>query len=117
MNLAVLEMLVSIEASPLELRRPIDRKRDETVADGIAAANNQNLFIIYFFLLNALMRMLPNMAEQMEPRSTAIFPSDWRWQVTSGVRLENDRVSTKIDIVKPMPPRQATAKSIFQDAP
>ena len=90
---------------------------EQSTEANIAAANNQNLFIIYFFLLKALMRMLPKMAEQMEPRSTAIFPSDWRWQVTSGVRLENDRVSTKIDIVKPMPPRQATAKSIFQDAP
>ena len=50
MNLAVLKKLVSIEGSPLELRRPIDRKRDETVADGIAAANNKNLFINLFLL-------------------------------------------------------------------
>lgn len=50
MNLAVLEKLVSIEGSPLELRRPVDRKRDETVADGIAAANNKTLFINLFLL-------------------------------------------------------------------
>ena len=50
MNLAVLEKFVSIEASPQELRRPIDRKRDETVTDGIAAANNKTLFINLFLL-------------------------------------------------------------------
>lgn len=50
MNLAVLEKFVSIEGSPLELRRSIDWKRDETVADGIAATNNKNLFINLFLL-------------------------------------------------------------------
>ena len=50
MNLAVLEKFVSIEASPQELRRPIDRKRDETVTDGIAAANNKTRCINLFSL-------------------------------------------------------------------
>ncbi len=39
-----------------------------------------------------------------------------RRAVTSGIWSPNDRVSTKIDIVNPMPPRQATATSIAQEA-
>lgn len=54
---------------------------------------------------------------QREPASTAILPNERRCIITSGANSPNDNVSTKIDIVKPIPPRHATAKSIFHEAP
>ena len=63
------------------------------------------------------MRRLPRIPAEREPTRTAILPSDLRCEVISGVRSVNDRVSTKMDMVNPIPPRQATANNIFHDAP
>ena len=63
------------------------------------------------------MRMLPRIPAQREPSRIAILPISLSCDITSGVWSENDSVSTKIDIVNPIPPKHATANSIFQFAP
>ena len=61
-----------------------------------------------------LIRTLPRMPAQREPIRTATLPISRKRAITSGVWSPNERVSTKMDIVKPIPPRQATAISIGQ---
>lgn len=63
-----------------------------------------------------LMSRLPRSPAQSEPISTATLPMSRSIDVTSGVWLPNERVSTKMDIVNPIPPRQATAMSILHVA-
>ena len=63
-----------------------------------------------------LMRTLPRIPAQREPIRTATLPMSRSLEVISGAWSPKDRVSTKIDIVNPMPPRQATAISMTQEA-
>lgn len=55
----------------------------------------------------------PSSAEQSDPMSTAIFPISRSCCVVFSSSSLNDNVSTKIDIVNPIPPKHATANSIF----
>ena len=70
--------------------------------------------VSFFIWLNILMSMLPSMPEDSDARSTAIFPLALIVSIIEGFNSPNESVSTKMDIVKPIPPRQATAKSIVQ---
>ena len=54
---------------------------------------------------------VPNTADANDPIRMAILP---RLTISASAKAS---VSTKIDMVNPIPPRQATAKSIFQPAP
>ena len=62
-------------------------------------------------------KALPIMAAHTEPASTAILPVARRLSISAGAWSLNDRVSTKMLIVNPIPPRQATAKNIGQVVP
>ena len=64
------------------------------------------------------MRMEPRIPAHTEPMRTAILPASLRCWVTAGSMPAPPKlsVSTKMDIVKPIPPRQATAKSIGHEA-
>lgn len=55
----------------------------------------------------------PSIAEHSEPMSTAIFPISRSCCVVFSSSSLNDSVSTKIDIVNPIPPKHATANSIL----
>ena len=59
----------------------------------------------------------PMMPAEREPNRTAILPAERSVSVALGSSAPNERVSTKMAIVNPMPPRHATANSIFHDAP
>lgn len=57
------------------------------------------------------------MAADAEAHSTAILPMLRSSVVTATLCSPNERVSTKIDMVNPIPPRQATAASLLHVAP
>ena len=59
--------------------------------------------------------MEPKIPAESDPIRTAILPHERRCSVYCG-KSENERVSTKMLIVNPIPPRHATANSIFHDA-
>ena len=75
----------------------------------------------YFFLFsirwNNEMSTEPRIPALSEASRTEILPEERSISVVSGGSSPKESVSTKMAMVKPIPPRQATAKSIFQEAP
>ena len=73
-------------------------------------------YMLLFFFEKSEIKRLPKIPAESDAAKMAILPKLRRCIITSGNWSPNDNVSTNIDIVKPMPPRHATAKSIFHEA-